>query len=434
MSQRSQESSLTMSNSLDKISLFEEMSLADVYESEAKSRVSDDTYEGREEAISNERIRINEDILGTYVVTSEAISGGMGSVWRVHHRGWNIDLAMKRPQPAFFAEGSEKRKKAFVQECENWIRLVLHPCVVSCYYVREIGGVPTIFSEWMENGSIRDRIRDDSLYLGTVREVQARILDIAIQSARGLQYSHEHGLLHQDVKPGNILLGDGWTAKVADFGLASVARDSEDPSDTAGNGANDSGRSTATSGFDANKSRIISGYTVQYCPKEQTEGAEAGAWMDVYAWALTVLEMFCGERPWETGAQAKEMLEDPELFEECRIPVPPAMQELLIRCIQNSGGGASNAGDAAPEEEEGSETPSNDALHDFGPVIPELEKIYKEITDKKYARLSYSLKAETPDLLNNYALSYLDLKRSDVAKFLWDGALRLDPNHAEGSG
>ena len=150
MSQRLQESSLTMSNSLDKISLFEEMSLADVYESEAKSRVSDDSYEGREEAISNERIRINEDILGTYVVTSEAISGGMGSVWRVHHRGWNIDLAMKRPQPAFFAEGSEKRKKAFVQECENWIRLVLHPCVVSCYYVREIGGVPTIFSEWME--------------------------------------------------------------------------------------------------------------------------------------------------------------------------------------------------------------------------------------------------------------------------------------------
>lgn len=436
MSRLSQESSLTVSNSLDKISLFEEMSLTDVYESEAKSRISDDGIKGRSEVISNERIRINNEILGTYVVTSEAILGGMGSVWRVHHKGWDIDLAMKRPQPAFFAEGSEIRKRAFVQECENWIRLVLHPCVVSCYYVREIGGVPTIFSEWMENGSIRDRIRDDSLYLGTVHEVQARILDIAIQSARGLQYSHEQGLLHQDVKPGNILLGNDWTAKVADFGLASAARDSGNP--------------PAGSGSEAKNLPAVSGYTVQYCPKEQMEGAGPGAWMDVYAWALTILEMFCGRRPWETGAQAKEMLEDPELFEECRIPVPPAMQDLLIRCIQNSEGvtapkeegsgtpkesAAQEEGSGAPQvssaPEEGSGAPLQSAVHDFGPVIPELEKIYREITDREYARLSYSLKAETADLLNNYALSYLDLKRGDAAKLLWDGALSLDPNHTD---
>ena len=103
--------------------------------------------------------------------------------------GWDTDLAMKRPQPRYFSEGSDKAKKRFVEECENWINLGLHPNIVSCYYVREIGGVPTIFSEWMDNGSLSDRIKDGTLYEGSEDEVQERILNIAVQAAGGLQHS-----------------------------------------------------------------------------------------------------------------------------------------------------------------------------------------------------------------------------------------------------
>ena len=113
-----------------------------------------------------------------------------------------------------------EEKEEFIEECQHWIDLGLHPNVVTCYYVRDIGGVPSIFSEWMDGGSLKDRIRDGSLYEGTEREIQARILDIAIQAARGLRYSHENGLVHQDIKPGNILLSKEWDAKIADFGLA----------------------------------------------------------------------------------------------------------------------------------------------------------------------------------------------------------------------
>ena len=116
--------------------------------------------------------------------------------------------------------------------------------------MREIGGVPTIFSEWMDNGSLKDCIKDGSLYEGTEEEVQERILDIAIQTARGLKYSHENGLIHQDVKPGNILLTKGWDAKVADFGLAK-----------------------AQSQLTENEKPVSTGYTIQYCPREQAEGA-----------------------------------------------------------------------------------------------------------------------------------------------------------------
>ena len=268
-------STSSISNEIEK-SIQEEFSVSQAAIDEIRKR----REKGQKpESLSNEEIRKGDPILNTYKVLDDAIHGGMGSVWRVHHESWNVDLAMKRPQPRFFAEAGDGRKEEFIWECENWINLGLHPNIVSCYYVREIGGVPTIFSEWMDNGSLKDRIRDGSLYEGTEEEVQERILDIAIQTARGLEYSHENGLIHQDVKPGNILLTKGWDAKVADFGLAK-----------------------AQSQLRENEKPVSTGYTIQYCPREQAEGAPAEKWMDVYAWALTVLEMYAGKRLWETGA------------------------------------------------------------------------------------------------------------------------------------
>ena len=70
---------------------------------------------------------------------------------------------MKRPQPKFFSEGSQQRKEDFIHECESWIELGLHPNIVSCYYVRSIGGVPSIFSEWMDGGSLKEQVGDRTL-------------------------------------------------------------------------------------------------------------------------------------------------------------------------------------------------------------------------------------------------------------------------------
>ncbi|MDR1297491.1 MAG: hypothetical protein LBO05_08995 [Deltaproteobacteria bacterium] len=78
-----------------------------------------------------------------YRVKSKAIeSGGMGRVRRVNRAGWNSDLAMKHPGAEFFV--SEKHKADFTRECDEWIKLGLHPNIVSCYYAREIDGVPSI--------------------------------------------------------------------------------------------------------------------------------------------------------------------------------------------------------------------------------------------------------------------------------------------------
>ena len=205
-------SSVSISNSVSMNDLKEDFSLFPASLNDAAGRDTD--------TLSNEQIRRGDRIIETYEVLSDAFPGGMGCVWRVFHQNWKTELAMKRPYPAYFAEAGKRKKEIFIRECENWIDLGLHPNIVSCFYVREIGGVPAIFSEWMDGGSLKDRIADGSLYEGPDGEIREHILDIAIQTARGLRFSHLKGFVHQDVKPGNLLLTKEWDAKVADFGLA----------------------------------------------------------------------------------------------------------------------------------------------------------------------------------------------------------------------
>src|SRR6266851_2154727 len=91
---------------------------------------------------------------------------------------------------------------------------------MSCYYVRRLGGIPRVFAEYVEGGSLKDWIDSGKLYEGGAEQARERILDIAIQFAWGLHYAHEQGLIHQDVKPANVMMTPDGTAKVSDVGLA----------------------------------------------------------------------------------------------------------------------------------------------------------------------------------------------------------------------
>ena len=368
----------SISNSISKDMLDEEMSLFRASMEDAASRLKDGI---EPETISNESIGKGDVILETYQVTSDAIHGGMGSVWRVHHMGWDVDLAMKRPQPKFFAEGSSRRKAEFIAECENWINLGLHPGIVSCYYVRDTGGVPSVFSEWMKRGSLKDRISDGLLYKCSEEALQERVLNIAIQTAGGLQYSHENGLLHQDIKPGNILLTRKWDAKIADFGLARSMSPSENDRGPAGTG----------------------GYTPAYCPAEQTKGEKPARWMDIYAWALTVLEMYAEERLWETGAEAAAHVG--EYLPKCRHKIPDGMQTLLQICL----------------------TEKTDSLDK---ILREMKSVYARLFGRPYTANIPNVKMLAAESLNNKAVSMIDLGKPELAEKIWAEALSVQPDHA----
>jgi len=346
----------------------------------------------------NAAIKKGDTILDTYRVESDAIEGGMGSVWQVRHTGWNVDLAMKRPQPQCFS--TEKSKADFIRECEAWINLGLHPNIVSCYYVREISGTPSIFSEWMDGGSLESAIQKGTLYTGTEREQRERLLDIAIQFARGLHYAHEAGLIHQDVKPDNVLLTNECEAKVADFGLArarAVLTIYEgDPST----------REFADSG-----KTIFSpsgGYTPAYCSMEQMDGTELTRRTDIYSWAVSVMEMYIGSRPWANGVVAG--LSCSGYFKQARVPIPEALEALLAQCLKSE-----------PENRP----------HDFAEIEAKLNEMYEAETGSPYPRPVPKAAADTTDSLNNRALSFLDLGKPDEAEKCLLQALAKDASNPE---
>ncbi|MFD4857329.1 serine/threonine-protein kinase [Streptomyces atratus] len=175
-------------------------------------------------------------ILDLYDVLDVVHSGGMGVVHRVRHRSWNVDLAVKTPRPELVASAGGRRR--FEAEAGTWVGLGLHPHTVNCSYVRTVDGLPRVFAEWVDGGSLAEAVTDGRLYAGGPVIALRRILDIAVQIAWGLDHAHaaevpvqlpdrtvtvRHGLVHRDIKPQNLLLtGDRerMTLKIADFGLA----------------------------------------------------------------------------------------------------------------------------------------------------------------------------------------------------------------------
>ena len=359
--------------------------------------------EGSTSSTSFAYLEKGDTILDTYRVESAAIeSGGMGRVWRVYHTGWNTDLAIKQQRAEYFA--TEKQKADFTHECEAWINLGLHPNIVSCYYVREINGIPTTFAEWMDGGSLAEWIESGRLYIGTEEEQRERILDIAIQFARGLHYAHERkdvngenkGIIHQDVKPGNLLMTKEGDAKVSDFGLArarALLTNYEGDIDKLAEYV-DSGKTFHVAS---------GGYTPAYCSMEQMDGQPLTRRTDVYSWAVSVMEMYYGSHPWANGIVAG--LNCLEYFVHAQVTIPDAMKELLEHCMTDE---------------------ENSRPHDFGVIESKLLAIYQAETGNDYPRPASKAAEDTADSLNNRALSFLDLGQPEEAEKYWERALEAD--------
>jgi WD40 repeat protein len=355
---------------------------------------------------------VGDTLLDLYKVTGILGQGGMGTVYKVHHQGWKVDLAVKSPQPEFFQ--TETDKVNFIGEAEAWVNLGLHPHTVSCYYVRTLGGIPRVFAEYVEGGSLSDWIRDRRLYAGGQEQALARLLDVAIQFAWGLDYAHQQGLIHQDVKPGNVMMTPEGTLKVTDFGLAK-ARAAVSPRPQP-RGDELPGTLLATWG----------GMSEAYCSPEQAKieamaraGIPAVEWpkltrrTDMWSWGVSVLEMFMGERTWLRGSLADTVLENylsSDAEDPAIPPMPPALADLLWYCFQ-----------VEPEARP----------RDMQAVATALQEIYQQEIGQLYPREAPKPAEALADSLNNRAVSLLDLGRTEEAERLWGEALQADPYHPE---
>jgi len=340
--------------------------------------------------------RSGDLIDGRYEVRQVFESGGMGVVYRVYHRLWDMDLALK--QPRVEPSPDVNRLNAFRRECELWSNLNPHPHVVTCYYVRTINEVPSVLTEFVDGGSLSDWISSRRLYSGTEENALARILDISIQSAWGLEHAHVAGLVHQDVKPGNILVMADGTAKITDFGLADLV------DGNIGSGISDSPVAGCVG---------VNGMTPAFCSPEQAKKERLSCKTDIYSWAVSVLEMFMGEVTWANGMAARYALDEIRV----RAPapdvpdIPIAVFDLLAECVTQE-----------PERRPGG----------FREIADRLQNVYLDIFEEPHERMRPDTELAALDACNNRALSLLDLghPKEEIERML-QSVLEIDPQHPQ---
>ena len=236
-----------------------------------------------------------------YRLVDRIAIGGMGEVWRAHDEVILRDVAIKILKPEFM--GDPGFLERFRVEARHAAR-VDHEGIADVYDYGEGSGSAYLVMELVSGDSLARIIEK------RIRLTGVEVLSIMEQTARALHAAHEDGLVHRDVKPGNLLITPSGKVKITDFGIARVA---------------DQVALTATG-------QVMG--TVQYLAPEQATGKQATPSTDIYSLGIVAYEALTGRRPFTGESQmviAMAQINDK----------PPAMdadidqrvQDLVLSCL-----------------------------------------------------------------------------------------------------
>lgn len=232
---------------------------------------------------------------GRYKLISRIAIGGMGEVWQAKDEVILRDVAIKILKPEYL--GDPGFLERFRTEARHAAR-VNHDGIANVFDYGEDSGSAFLVMELVPGDSLAKILeRDKSLAVD-------RVLDIVAQTARALFAAHEEGMVHRDVKPGNLLITPDGHVKITDFGIARVA---------------DQVSLTATG-------QVMG--TVQYLAPEQATGKPASPATDIYSLGIVAYEALAGKRPFTGDSQmAIAMAQINE--------APPALPSNIDQRVQN---------------------------------------------------------------------------------------------------
>jgi serine/threonine-protein kinase len=157
--------------------------------------------------------------LGRYQIIGELGHGAMGIVYKAKDPLIDRILAIKTINLKLALDEKAEYEARFYQEAKAAGRLS-HPNILTVYDVGQSGEVAYIAMEFLQGRELRDMLND-----GQQLPIE-QVLDIVIQVAQGLAYAHEHGIVHRDVKPSNIMVTHEGHVKITDFGIARMSSSS----------------------------------------------------------------------------------------------------------------------------------------------------------------------------------------------------------------
>src|SRR3954468_19404446 len=249
---------------------------------------------------------------GSYTIERELTGGGMALVFMGEDHDLERKVVIKVLPPELAASVSAER---FRREILTVARLQ-HPHIVPILKAGEIDGLPYFVMPYVDGESLDIRLRRTGPL--SVRETMAIMKDVA----RALAFAHAGGVVHRDIKPGNILLASG-SATVTDFGVAKAL-----------SSARRSGEKNKTSGL-TNTGMSLG--TILYMAPEQAAGdPDIDGRADIYALGIAGYEMLAGSAPF-ADLGPREMLTarltlPPRPLSNYRKDVPAGLERLIAKC------------------------------------------------------------------------------------------------------
>ncbi len=249
--------------------------------------------------------------IGRYKLLGELGRGAMGIVYKAEDPNLDRVVALKTIILVDDAAGRKEYQKRFFLEAKAAGKLN-HPHIVTTYDFGEENGIAYLAMELLEGKDLRARLQEGAL-------PAAEAVDIAKQVAEGLGYAHERGIVHRDVKPGNIMLLGRGRAKVMDFGLARMRM---------------ADHKTSTG--------MVLG-TPKYMSPEQVAGSPVDNRSDIFSLGIVLYEMLTGVRLF-AGEDAPQIMHNVTYSEHeppTRVnPALPAMLDFVVARAEEGCGGA----------------------------------------------------------------------------------------------
>ena len=242
---------------------------------------------------------------GRYQIIEELGKGGMGKVYRVLDKKLNEEVALKLIRPEVSSD------KQTIERFNNELKLarkIAHRNVGKMYELMEDAGTHFITMEYVPGQDLRGLIRQ----MG--RLTTGKAVSIAGQICEGLEEAHRLGVVHRDLKPGNILIDRDGNAKIMDFGIA-----------------------RSLSGKGITGAGVMIG-TPEYMSPEQVEGKEVDERSDIYSLGIVLYEMVTGRAPFEGDTPLsiahKHKYESPVDPKKINPQVPEDVSRLILRCLE----------------------------------------------------------------------------------------------------
>ena len=253
--------------------------------------------------------------LGPYEVLEPIGAGGMGEVYKATDTRLERTVAIK-VLPSHVSNNPQVRER-FDREART-ISQLNHPHICTLHDVGRENGIDFLVMEHIEGGTLAERLAKGALPL-------EQALQHGIEIADALDKAHRQGVVHRDLKPGNIMLTKSG-AKLLDFGLAKMSAPGSGPDLS----------SLPTEQKSLTQPGAILG-TFQYMAPEQLEGKEADARTDIFAFGAVAYEMVTGRRAFEGKSQASligAILKDnPPALSTIQSMSPPLLDHVIRRCL-----------------------------------------------------------------------------------------------------